>query len=465
MLNKLINIKNKKVLVIGDAMLDHYITINPRKISSEYPGIIFDYNNDYYRLGGASNVANNISNFNVEVDLLCVIGNDNFKNIFYKELNSSGINTDFVIEDNSYKTIIKERYCSSDYKQIMRVDYEKTNIDNHNTFYDYLERAFKNRYDLVIISDYRKGVITNDFYEKIISLAKEKKIKVVCDPKDGEVKYKDLFILKPNKIESDLLFGNKNDSEIISYMNENNIENIIITLGDKGLKLLNKNNVYLVPIVKNEVFDVTGAGDTVLSFLVLGYLAGMDIKDSCNLANKAGSIKVGNFGTYAINLLDLFTICENKILNKDILHIFCTLLKKSGKRIVFTNGCFDIVHSGHIRILKEAKKQGDILILGLNSDNSIKRLKGESRPIFKEKERLELLSSFEFIDYVVVFDEDTPLEVINLIKPDVLVKGADYKDKYVVGTDEIKKYGGELVLVDLVEGKSTTNVIKKIKGE
>ena len=161
----------------------------------------------------------------------------------------------------------------------------------------------------------------------------------------------------------------------------------------------------------------------------------------------------------------MFTANNNKILNRDILYNFCDLLKQSGKKIVFTNGCFDIVHSGHIHILKEAKKQGDILILGLNSDSSIKRLKGESRPIFKEEERLELLSSFEFIDYIVVFDEDTPLEVIKLIRPDVLVKGADYKDKYVVGTNEIKEYGGELVLVDLVEGRSTTNVIEKLKGE
>ena len=248
-------------------------------------------------------------------------------------------------------------------------------------------------------------------------------------------------------------------------MNDNNIENIIITLGDEGLKLLNKDGVYLVPVVKNEVYDVTGAGDTVLSFLALGYLAGINIKESCSLANKAGSIKVGKFGTYAINLLDMFNVDNNKILNRDILYNFCSLLKESGKKVVFTNGCFDIVHSGHIHILKEAKKQGDILILGLNSDSSIKRLKGETRPIFKEEERLELLSSFEFIDYIVLFDEDTPLEVIKLIRPDVLVKGADYKDKYVVGTNEIKEYGGELVLVDLVEGRSTTNVIEKLKGE
>lgn len=465
MLNKLINIKNKRVLVIGDAMLDHYVTVNPRKISSEYPGIIFDYSDDYYRLGGASNVANNISRFNVDVDLLCVVGKDSFTDNFYEELNKAGISADFVIEDDSYKTIIKERYCSSDYKQIMRVDYEKTKIDNHDEAYKYLERAFNNRYDLVIISDYRKGLITNEFYEKIISLAKENNIKVICDPKDGVVNYKDLFILKPNKKEAGLLFGDKSDLEIIDYMNENNLENIIITLGDEGLKLLNKDGVHLVPVVKNEVYDVTGAGDTVLSFLALGYLAGIDIKESCVLANKAGSIKVGKFGTYAINLLDMFTANNNKILNRDILYNFCDLLKQSGKKVVFTNGCFDIVHSGHIHILKEAKKQGDILILGLNSDSSIKRLKGESRPIFKEEERLELLSSFEFIDYIVVFDEDTPLEVIKLIRPDVLVKGADYKDKYVVGTNEIKEYGGELVLVDLVEGRSTTNVIEKLKGE
>lgn len=464
MLNKLINIKNKKVLVIGDAMLDHYVIINPRKISSEYPGIIFDYSNDYYRLGGASNVANNISKFNVEVDLLCVIGKDNFTDIFYNELNNVGINTYLVIEDSSYKTIVKERYCSSDYKQIMRVDYEKTNIDSYDKLYNYLERAFENKYDLVIISDYRKGVITNEFYEKIISLAKENNIRVICDPKDGVVDYKDLFILKPNKKETSLLFGDKSDSEIISYMNSNNIDNIIITLGDEGLKLLNKDGSYLVPVVKNEVYDVTGAGDTILSFLALGYLAGIDIKNSCVLANKAGSIKVGKFGTYAINLLDMFTVDNNKILNRDILYDFCSLLKEYGKKVVFTNGCFDIVHSGHIHVLKEAKKQGDVLILGLNSDSSIKRLKGKSRPIFKEEERLELLSSFEFIDYIVVFDEDTPLEVIKLIRPDVLVKGADYKDKYVVGTNEIKEYGGELVLVDLIEGRSTTNVIEKLKG-
>ena len=462
MINKIKELKNKKVLIIGDIILDHYINVVPSKISEEAPLLVFSYQKEYYSLGGAANVAKYLASFGCSIDLIGVVGVDDKSKITINLLKESKINTTGIIKNKDTITTCKTRLFSSDNKQVLRLDKEENKKDYSKLVIEKIKNIVF-EYDLIIISDYNKGVISNDVLNITLKEAKKKNIKVICDPKNKGLKYQRLFLLKPNSKEMNMLIDNFYDEKIIKYKNNNKIDNIVLTLGEKGMKLFDKNNnIYEIDSYKNIVYDVTGAGDCVLSYLALGILTNMDLLKTCQLANYAASIKVSKFGTELVGIDEVIPFFNNKLISRDYLKEFCNVIHKN-KKIVFTNGCFDVIHSGHIHTLKEAKKHGDILILGLNSDSSIKRLKGPNRPILSEQERVEILKSLEFIDYIVVFDEDTPLNIIKEIKPDILVKGADYKDKLIVGKKEVEKYGGKVVLINLIEGKSTTNIIKKIK--
>jgi len=459
MINEISKLNNKNVLVIGDIILDHYINIIPNKISQEAPILVFNLGSEYNSLGGCANVCKYLSSFNINVDIIGVIGKDNNSKIVKKLLNDSHINMDYLIEKDNIKTTTKNRFFSEDNKQVLRVDDEENNIEYTDEVLKILNKNNK-EYDLIIISDYKKGVISEKVFNEIIN--KYNHTKIICDPKNNKY-YKDMFLLKPNKKELEYIIGNINDNNIIEYKNENNIDNLLLTLGKDGMKLYDKdNNIHTINSINNTVYDVTGAGDCVLSYLSLGILLNLDLIDSCKLSNYAASKKVSKFGTQLVSLEEVIDYFNDKLIDRNNIGIFFKILHNN-KTIVFTNGCYDIIHSGHIHLLKEAKKLGDILVLGLNSDDSIKRLKGNNRPILNEKERINILKSIEYIDYIVVFDEDTPLNIIKEIKPDYLVKGSDYKDKKVVGSDFVIKNGGALVLIDLVEGKSTTNIINKIK--
>lgn len=453
----------KKVLVIGDILLDNYIFVDSSKISMEAPLLIYKYNKETNSLGGASNVCKYLTSFNYQVDLIGVIGNDYSGNIIIDLLRDNNINTDYIIKDDTYKTIVKKRYASLDYKQIMRVDDEEI-YNNDSRIIDSIMNL-NTDYDLIIISDYRKGVITNKTFNSIVEYSKKNNIKVICDPKDDQVNYNNLYILKPNQKEIEKLVKSTNDKDIIDYKIKNNIDNIVLTLGSNGMKLFDENNnIINIPSEKVNVYDVTGAGDCVLGYLAYGVLEKKQIEESAVISNYAASIKVSKFGTQLVNKYEVYTKMNNKEINRNDLKEFSDYIRKN-KKIVFTNGCFDILHSGHVDLLKKAKNLGDILILGLNSDHSIKRLKGDNRPINNEAERKSVLSALEFIDYIVVFDEDTPLNIIKDIKPDILVKGGDYKDKEVVGRDFVESYGGEVKLIDFIYDVSTTNIVNKIRGE
>ncbi len=454
--------KNKRVLVIGDIILDHYVNVNPSKISSEAPLVIYNYVNDYYSLGGSGNVCKYLSSFSLKVDLFGVVGKDTYSDKVYELLNDNNINANYVFKINNYKTVVKKRYSSLDYKQIMRVDFEDGYVDVEEKVLKELKKI-DTKYDLIIISDYRKGVITNKTFEYITSYARKNNIKVICDPKDKKVNYNNIYLLKPNLKEMTDLICKVNDENIIKYKNDNKIDNIVLTLGKEGIKLYDSNNnITSISAYQCNVFDVTGAGDCVLSYLAYGILNDYDMVKTCNYSNYAASLKVSRYGTALVNKYEVLSFFNNKIIDRDELVDFSNFLHKD-KKIVFTNGCFDILHSGHIHLLKNAKMLGDALILGLNTDSSIKRLKGNDRPINNEKERVEILSSLAYVDYIVLFDEDTPLNIIKMINPDILVKGSDYKNKEVVGSDIVLKNGGRVELIDLIEGKSTTNIINRLK--
>jgi len=326
---------------------------------------------------------------------------------------------------------------------------------------------------VVLLSDYGKGVLTEQLTKSLISIANKNSKMVLVDPKGEDyLKYKDAYLLTPNKIEASLatkinIIDDASLAEaIIELKSMCNLDKSIITLSENGIAIYD-NKLRIHPTTAKEVFDVTGAGDTVLASLGFAIACGYDIDESVEFANLAGGVVVGKIGSATASLNEIIEYETSLYKSSSEKHIKTPIeikkisqdLRSKGKKIVFTNGCFDLLHSGHVSYLESAKKFGDILIIGLNSDRSVTSLKGKDRPINMQKDRAYILAALEVVDYVVIFDEDTPYELINSIKPHILVKGGDYKDREVVGQDLVN----ELKLVDFVDGQSSSKTIEKIK--
>jgi D-beta-D-heptose 7-phosphate kinase / D-beta-D-heptose 1-phosphate adenosyltransferase len=455
-----------KILVFGDLMLDKYIICKSRKINSECPNIVFDNIEEKNKLGGAANVCNNLSSLDIEVYILSAIGNDTNSDLLIDLLNKNKNNTKYIIKTNK-PTILKTRYLCNN-TQVFRVDKEdispiSTDIQEQlfNNFETIIEN---NKINGLLISDYDKGVVVSDLLKKIISICCQNNIPVLVDPKINDFeKYKNSTILKPNRNEFNKIceyYKIENKLDIKSLKTISNILNLkylLVTLDKDGMLLYDREKERLknfkIENMKNHVADVTGAGDIVLSSLAYYFLKNNDIDSAVTKANKIGAYSVTISGCFVLSknfLKEVFN--QNKLINiKDI-----DLINRN-KKIVFTNGCFDILHSGHLEYLKKSKKLGDLLIIGLNSDNSVKRLKGEDRPINLELDRAYILSGLECVDYIIIFDEDTPYNLIKELKPNILVKGGDYKKENVVGKDLVD----ELVLIDFKKGYSTSNIINK----
>ncbi len=464
--------KNSFSAIIGDLMIDRYLIGETNRISPEAPIQVVELSSESFRLGGSANVAFNIKSFGHNVDIYGVIGNDENGRILKSELDKYNINSFGVIVLYDRPTTIKTRILAR-HQQISRFDLEsKTNISQEIED-QILEQLEKNiyKYSSILISDYAKGVVTIRLSQKIIELAKKYNISVFVDPKGKNYeKYRGAYLIKPNRKEALESFDN-NISEIdklgFLLLEKYNFDKVIITLSEDGMKLFEKNgNLATIPTKGREVFDVTGAGDTVLSALAVSHNSQLNLLSAINFANSASAIVVSKVGTATASLDEIIELEErenNNIVNKalypDEVLKAIEKAKNRGKKIIFTNGCFDILHSGHVTYLNKAKELGDILVLGLNSDNSVKRLKGESRPINNELDRAIVLSGLKAVDYIFIFEEDTPYELIKLIKPNILVKGGDYKNREVVGSDLVER----VELIDFVEGKSTTAIIKKIE--
>ena len=331
------------------------------------------------------------------------------------------------------------------------------------------------KFDLILLSDYLKGLLTYEFTQGVLQIAKENDVPAIVDVKDKYIqKYRDAFLLKPNLKELRELTGimASTDEEIVDASQilraECNCRYVLTTCGARGMVLVGDDAPFFIESVGQEVFDVTGAGDTTIAYLAACIVNNISMREAVVLANYAAGIQVSKVGTSTVywNEIREYLSSETDKLNYKILNgkaIEDFRKSNINKKIVFTNGCFDIMHVGHMRYLQEAAKLGDVLVVGLNSDASVKRLKGPERPINSEMDRAEMMCALGFVDYVIIFEEDTTLELIKKIQPDVLVKGGDYSNEYVVGTDEVKARGGELVLIPFVEGKSTTNIIKRIQ--
>lgn len=471
-------IEKKNILVVGDVMLDTYFTGDVKRISPEAPVPVFRKKSERSVLGGAANVAANLIAAGQNVSMMAIVGQDETGNKLRTAFNNQGINTDLIISLNRHTTE-KTRFLASNNQQVLRLDVEDTDplsdIDCHIMLDAFQEKV--NGYNLVLISDYLKGLLTYNFTQGIISIANENGLPVIIDAKDPLFeKYSHATLLKPNLKELHDLTGLSVDTdEAIIKASERlkewcQCKYVLTTCGNRGMVLVGDANPYFIDAIEQEVFDVTGAGDTVIAYLGACMVNGCSMRESVNIANLAAGIQVSKVGTssvYWCEIKERMADQERGTLHKIISGHLVDSFREDhrDKKIVFTNGCFDILHVGHIRYLQEAAKLGDILIIGLNSDSSVQRLKGSERPINSEMERAEMLGALSFVDYVVLFNEDTPLELITRIKPDILVKGGDYAPDEVVGKKEVEERGGKLVLIPFVEGKSTTNIIKRIKHE
>jgi D-beta-D-heptose 7-phosphate kinase/D-beta-D-heptose 1-phosphate adenosyltransferase len=458
MLKRLQN-SSPKVALFGDVMLDIYLIGSADRISPEAPVQVCDISEEREVLGGAGNVAKNLEVFGAKVSLFSVIGKDSAGDRILEML--KGSDTTGVFRDSSRKTTQKSRVLSK-HQQIVRFDRENRE-EISETLADEVLKEFRNRvseFDIVLISDYKKGFISEKISKGVIEISNSQNLKTLIDPKGEDYeKYRNAWLVKPNRKELYEAGGNGKVDEIGKRTLEKfNFQNLLVTLSEDGMKLFQKGGKEeSFPTKAKEIFDVTGAGDTVLSSLAFGLGSGETLSNSIELSNSATAVVIGKVGTATVTLNELLETQKKRIHSWKEISEVVTKAKREHKRVVFTNGCFDILHIGHVKYLEEAKSFGDILIVGINSDASVRRLKGDNRPINVEEERAYLISSLDVVDFVTIFPEDTPYELISEIRPHTLVKGGDYKGKEVVGSDLVD----EVKLVSFVKDRSTTKIIEK----
>lgn len=470
--------KDVRVLVVGDLMLDEYLWGKAERISPEAPVQVVDVTREDMRLGGAGNVINNLVALGCKVTALSVIGVDDNGVLLQHAFTGKGVDASGVFEDPMRSTSKKTRVVAAN-QQIVRIDRETKDSISAEFEERIIEfvKVRKNDFQVILVSDYAKGVVTPRILAGIIAVARKVNVPVAIDPKGSDyTKYRGASILTPNRKEAEIAAGisiadDKNLKEAaLALIGQVELDAILITRSEKGMSLFPRGCEEIhIPTVAREVYDVTGAGDTVLAVLGLALACDMDFADAARLANIAAGIAVGKIGTSTVapaEIIDAMSQghrdCDNKIKNLDVLAAIVEAEKGKGKKAVFTNGCFDLLHAGHVKYLQKARSFGDLLVLGLNSDASVRRLKGEKRPLIGEEERAHILSALDCVDYVVIFPEDTPLKLIETLQPAVLVKGGDYTTAGVVGKELVESYGGRVELVEFVDGKSTTNIIEKI---
>lgn len=466
------------ILVLGDIMLDRYVWGAVERISSEAPIPVVHVQKRSYRLGGAGNVAANLAGLGCQVSLAGVTGYDQAGDVLEDQLAEQGIGN-ACIRTQSFNTITKTRIMGGS-QQIVRLDDELIEVPEDEFYKDVLDVIYQkmDQVQAVVVSDYGKGVITENIARECIKKAHEKKSPVFIDPKRTDwTIYKEADCLTPNLKEfqkaCELCGINilSMDNAARQLIKQYNLYNILVTQGSEGMTLLSDNDSSQnIPSTAREVFDVSGAGDTAIALMAAGVAANLSWQESMELANLGAGEVVAHVGTYALSKADLAKALSREAarnIESSICSIFeakklATYWRTLDQRIVFTNGCFDILHPGHISLLRQAKKFKDKLVVGLNTDASVKRIKGNTRPILKEQDRASILSALDCVDLVVYFDQDTPIELIQTLQPDVLVKGSDYSKDAVVGADLVESWGGRVELVDLVADNSTSGIIERI---
>jgi D-beta-D-heptose 7-phosphate kinase / D-beta-D-heptose 1-phosphate adenosyltransferase len=460
-----------KVLVVGDIILDQYIYGETSRISPEAPVPVIRVDNMEERAGGAANVAVNISSLGVAVQLLGITGNDDSSERLKNILNEEGVECHFIYQEQ-FPTITKQRVLSR-HQQLIRLDYEKENVelDTGELIEKYL--SLIESVDVVILSDYAKGSLGK--VQSLIKHAKENNIPVLVDPKSSDFSiYHSASVITPNLKEFEDVVGDcKSNDDLIEkaeqLCSELDLDALLVTRGENGMTLIRDKEAPLhLKAETHEVYDVTGAGDTVIAVLAAAMACDSKIEQATALANKAAGLVVEKLGAATVSAEELNSANANKfdasvtMDRQDALQII-NHAKRNGEQIVMTNGCFDILHKGHVNYLIKARSLGDRLIVAVNDDDSVKRLKGEGRPVNPVENRMTVLSALACVDWIVPFNEDTPENLITTFKPDVLVKGGDYTEEQIAGAEFVRKSGGEVVILPFEEGCSTTSMLKKIK--
>jgi D-beta-D-heptose 7-phosphate kinase/D-beta-D-heptose 1-phosphate adenosyltransferase len=458
-------------------MLDEYVWGAVDRISPEAPVQVVEVKRKELRLGGAGNVINNLLTLNCQVDVVSVVGDDDDGQFLLRRLTERGVMQHGVFSQPGRVTSRKTRVLASN-QQIVRIDQETRNeisVESEERILTHVRDSVSSL-DVIYLSDYQKGVMTDRLLREVIAIGRNAKVPVLIDPKGEDYsKYRGATLLTPNRKEAQLATGlTITDEDSLLAVGRKlretlELDALVLTRSEEGMTVFSSDGEIHLPTVAREVYDVSGAGDTVLSLFGLGMAQKLPLGCSAGLANLAAGIVVGKVGTSTVSAQEILDTVgsqqhesDQKIRTSSLLQNILAGDRHKGKTIVFTNGCFDLLHVGHVKYLQAARQLGDLLVLGLNSDASIKRLKGPSRPLIGQEERAHILAALDCIDYVVVFDEDTPLEVITALRPDILVKGGDYTPEGVVGRELVESYGGRVELINFVDGKSTTNIINKI---
>jgi D-beta-D-heptose 7-phosphate kinase/D-beta-D-heptose 1-phosphate adenosyltransferase len=480
------NLGRPRVLVVGDVMLDRYVWGDATRISQEAPVILLQADRREERLGGASSVATMLRSLGARVMLAGVVGNDADGERTRTLLADLGIDTEGVLTDPERPSTVKERFIGRAQQrhpqQMIRVDYEKRAPLSASLEQELLRvlQPQLRQCDVVLVSDYDKGVCTPALLVALITAASGAGVRVLVDPiRGGDYrKYHGCSAMTPNRLEAGLATGLSITNgafalQAAAHLREQlDLEAAIVTLDRDGMAFSHRDGrTGVFPTRPRQVYDITGAGDMVLAVLGIALGSGVDYEPAMRLANIAGGLEVEKIGVATVTreeiLRDLLHEPQTfggfeKLLPPEVLARELDARRRLGQRIAFTNGCFDVLHAGHVQYLQEARAQADVLVVGLNSDSSVRQLKGASRPLNGSGDRALVLSGLQAVDYLAVFDEPTPIELIRLFRPDVLVKGADYSRDEVVGAEFVESYGGRVHLASLREGFSTTRLLQRL---
>jgi len=476
-------LNQKRILVVGDVMLDRYLWGYVKRISPEAPVPVVRIRQQSEIPGGAGNVAANLAGLECPVSILGVCGNDEAGNRLRKIFLEKGIDP-LLQESIARPTITKTRVMARG-QQLLRLDEEEPRILSPE-----LEEKIIARFeqkapvcDVVVLSDYGKGIFqTPNLCQHFLRYCRTRGIPVLVDPKGADwARYQGATCVTPNTAELERVTGSTTEADeaqlyqsASAIRRQYGLEWLLVTRGSKGMVLCGKeDSPLMIPARAREVFDVSGAGDTVIATLAAGLALGLSFARAAQLSNLAAGIVVGKLGTQpitrpelsaaiALNDMQSQSTGASKIAVLESARILVKSWQSSGQKVVFTNGCYDLLHPGHIHLLHQSRDLGDRLIVGLNTDASVRRLKGNTRPIVAERDRAAIISALGCVDLVVLFDEDTPLELIQAIKPDILVKGEDYRLDQVVGREAVESYGGRVCRVPLLQGYSTTQIAEKI---
>lgn len=455
-----------RILIFGDIMLDHYVSGKVARISPEAPVPVVKVDKEWSTLGGAANVAANVAALGAHAVLVGMVGRDSAANTIHDYCQLRGIETKLLVSNSP--TIVKTRVVSG--QQIVRFDREELIVWTPEQWieFDHLLKEQIAKADIVLLSDYAKGMLSEKILRTIFDAASKNEKRVLVDPKQSNwAVYQGAYLATPNLAELAMTEAGKNlsndDNQVVEVCNslrsEFEIENIVATRSSYGMTVVSDQKVLNIPTRAQEVYDVSGAGDTVLATFGVSLAEGKTVSQSAFIANIAAGIVVSKLGTAVVQRseLDSFLGTNLKLVELHAIDHFKKL--NQYRKVVFTNGCFDVLHQGHRKLLAEAKQLGDVLVVGLNSDASISRLKGNRRPINGVNQRIEVLSALPFVDAIMVFEQDTPFELLSVLKPDILVKGGDYKKDEVIGREHVS----DVVILNLVEGFSTTRLVGQTK--